>query len=75
MRVLLGILIIASLMVDVSCVPPPPPPARAMVVPPPPRPDAMWVPGHYQWRRWRHEYVWVPGHYKVRRGGVWVIIE
>jgi hypothetical protein len=74
MRGLFALLIIGSMLVDFSCVPPPPPP-RTVVVPARPYPDAVWMPGHWQWRRWRHEYVWVPGHWKVRRGHAWVIIE
>lgn len=48
-----------------------PPPPRAEVKPAPPYPNAVWIPGHWKWKRGR--YVWVPGHWaKPRRGYVWV---
>jgi hypothetical protein len=68
------IVAVLSLQLDCTVTIPPPPPEE-MVVAPPPRPGAVWVRGHWVWRRWHHRYVWVPGHWKVRRHGVWVIIR
>jgi hypothetical protein len=53
---------------------PPPPPERVVVVPARPHPAAIWVNGHWAWKRWRHEYVWVPGHWKYRRGNRWIVV-
>jgi hypothetical protein len=74
MRALFAGLIAGLLLLQMNCVPPPPSP-RSVVVPASPRPGAVWVTGHWQWRRWHHEYVWIPGHWKIRRGHVWVIVE
>ncbi len=40
------------------------PPQRVEVIPAAPYPGAVWVPGHWQLRRHRREYVWVPGHWR-----------
>ena len=49
----------------------PPPPVRVEVRPVSPYKTAVWIPGHWQWKRGR--YVWVPGHWKQARAGyVWV---
>lgn len=43
---------------------PAPPPPRVEVVTIAPAPKAVWVPGHWVWRR--GAYVWVPGHWRRR---------
>jgi hypothetical protein len=64
----------------------PPPPPKAEVRPPIPHPKAVWIPGHWEWKKGK--YVWVPGHWvkepppgavwtpgywkKTRRGYIWV---
>ena len=52
----------------------PPPPEKVVVVPARPYPNAVWVPGHWVWRRWGRHWEWVPGHWKFRRGGRWVYV-
>lgn len=49
--------------------PPPPPPRREGPRGRPPRPDALWQPGHWVWRR--GHYDWVPGHWVSHRQGAW----
>jgi hypothetical protein len=46
-----------------------------VVVPVRPHPKAVWVKGHWVWKRWQHRYAWVPGHWAVRRGGRLIIIR
>jgi len=77
MRKILGLLVVAVIAGTIGCapVPPPVPPPPVVVVPARPYADAVWVPGHYKWRRWEHRYQWVAGHWKVRRGHAWVIIN
>ncbi len=41
---------------------PPPPPMRHEVVPHRPRPEAVWVPGRWDWEH--GHYVWLSGHYR-----------
>lgn len=49
----------------------PPPAARVEVRPVSPYAGAVWVPGHWAWRRGHH--VWVNGHWiRPRKGHVWV---
>ena len=40
----------------------------------PPSRRHVWVPGHWDWSRRRHDWVWRPGHWKVppRGRGHWV---
>lgn len=49
-----------------------PPEPRVEVYGPPPYPEAVWCPGHWEYRR--GEWVWVPGHWKKRPRpyAVWV---
>ena len=75
MRILCALLLGAVLLGDIACTVPPEPPRRVLVIPPRPYPDAFWVAGHWQWKRWRHEYVWAPGHWMERRGHRVIIVE
>ncbi|TFW34611.1 YXWGXW repeat-containing protein [Massilia horti] len=43
-----------------------PPPPRFEVVPPP-RPDAIWVPGYWDWNG--YNYVWVGGYWVAQQPG------
>jgi hypothetical protein len=53
---------------------PPPPAEPVVVIPVRPHPEAVWVNGHYVWKRRVHEWVWVPGHWQIRRGNHWVVV-
>jgi|GEM_PF-655514 len=72
---LLAIVLMISLQLNCTVTLPPPPPPEETVIAAPPYPGAVWVRGHWQWRRWHHRYVWAPGHWKVMRQGVWVIVR
>jgi hypothetical protein len=39
------------------------PELRVEVAPPPPAVGWSWLPGHWAWNRFTHEWVWSPGHY------------
>lgn len=71
--------------VDVVYVQKAPPKPKAEVRPRKPSANAIWVPGHWQWRGSKYVWVsgrwdanprgrtWVPGHWEKRsRGWVWV---
>ncbi len=49
-----------------------PPEPRVEVYGPPPYPDAVWRPGHWEYKR--GDWVWVPGHWHKRPKphAVWV---
>src|SRR5919197_4675511 len=64
--------------------PQPPPPPQGESPGPPPNPDAVWIPGHWQWRGGKYEWAagrwetappgssYVPGrHKKTGPGWVW----
>ncbi|RMF60706.1 MAG: hypothetical protein D6748_03505 [Calditrichaeota bacterium] len=49
----------------------PPPAIKVEIRPFKPFPNAVWIPGHWSWKR--GHYVWVKGHWvKQRKGFVWV---
>ena len=41
-----------------------PPPPKEEIITVAPYPGAVWVRGHWQWRRRVREYVWIPGHWR-----------
>ena len=43
---------------------PAPPAPKVEVITVAPYPGAVWVPGHWQWRRRAREYVWILGHWR-----------
>lgn len=63
---LLGIALVSGCAVYTR---PVPPPARVEVRPRASHAQAVWVPGHWQWKRWGRRYVWVPGHWVVKKPG------
>jgi hypothetical protein len=71
------ILFVTILSLQLNCVATiqPPPAREEVVVAARPYPDAVWMKGHWQWKRWHREWVWVPGHWQVRRHGAWVIVR
>lgn len=40
------------------------PPPKVEIRPASPYRNAVWVPGHWDWRGKRRGYVWVPGHWR-----------
>ncbi len=83
MMLLVGFTATAS--ADVIVIKTPPPAVKVEFKPVKPFRQAIWIPGHWTWKRghyvwvsgyWvkaRHGYVWVPGHWvKRHRGWVWV---
>ena len=45
------------------------PPAPRYEVAPAPRRGQSWVPGHWEWRPRRQQYVWIPGNFITVRPG------
>ena len=59
----------ASAPVVVATVAPPPP--QNEPIPPAPSPDAVWIPGYWNWSN--GQYMWTPGRYEAGRVGYrWV---
>ena len=65
----------------------PPVPKVVLIKPNPPKSNYIWISGHWNWNKKKHQYVWqegqwvkpkkgkvwVPGHYKNIRGGyTWI---
>ena len=73
---LCGIALAALVSAGLQCAgtTPPPPADPVVVVPARPHPLAVWVNGHYAWKRWQQRYVWIPGHWQMRRGHRWVVV-
>jgi hypothetical protein len=40
------------------------PPAKPEIIPVKPYPQAVWVPGHWEWKGTDLGYVWFPGHWR-----------
>jgi hypothetical protein len=74
--ILSGLAIAAFLSAGLECAGtrPPPPSEPVIVVPAQPHPQAVWVQGHYVWKRWQRSWVWVPGHWQIKQGRHWVIV-
>ncbi|MGA3051916.1 MAG: hypothetical protein ABSE00_08365 [Chitinispirillaceae bacterium] len=75
MRKLFLLLLVGMLLIETGCVVGVAPAPRAEVVVTAPYPDALWVPGFWQWRWWRFGYVWRPGYWRVHRHGRDIIIR
>lgn len=43
---------------------PAPPPLKVEIRTAPPYKTAVWVPGHWEWKRRQRGYVWVSGHWR-----------
>ena len=66
MRKMMTIFLIISVFFTgcVYVVKPAPPARKVEIMPTKPHPKAVWVPGHWKWKRRARRYIWVPGHWR-----------